>query len=328
MTSKIFNLPKEDYVGDLGRMSYQIDSLHLRQTHVELNVSHFYKKNYHNEEIDVVTLGDSFFNGGGGGKNPYLQDYMVKKSNLKVLNIINFNPQQSPIALIENMIKVGWFKKHKPKYLILESAEKSIPSKFDLEKTFFIQNLEKLEKMILSPGHTLFTYVPKIKIINTANYKSLYYNIAYKFNRHAQKDVYKLKLKNKLFSINNNNHLLVYHEDIDYVKYFSTKKLLQINNRMNTISKKLKKEGVKFIFFAAVDKFDLYREYLIDKNLPTNTFFSDYEKLEKEYQFINTKKILQPLLKQNIQDLFYIDDTHWSYKANDEISTKLLEVLQ
>jgi hypothetical protein len=42
--------------------------------------------------------------------------------------------------------------------------------------------------------------------------------------------------------------------------------------------------------------------------------------LKKEYIFIDTKKILSPLLKQGVKDLYYSDDTHWSYKASEAIA--------
>ena len=156
-TSKMLNLPEKNSVGDLGRMSYQINSLHYRKNFVDLNKTHLYRANFLGEKIDIVTLGDSFFNGGGGGKNAYIQDYLVQDTNMSVLNILNFNPQQSPLSLIENMIDVGWFAKYKPKYFILETVERNVPNIFNLTKKFPIDTLKELEEKILSPGQDLFT---------------------------------------------------------------------------------------------------------------------------------------------------------------------------
>jgi len=324
MTSKIFNLPKDYIVGDLARMSYQIDSLFLRKTYVDLNVSHLYKKNYHGQKFDIVTCGDSFFNGGGGGKNPYIQDYIVKYGNKQVLNIINFNPQQSPLYFIENLIEIGWFKKYKPKYFILESVERGV-NKFDLTKKFPLKSIDEAMKKIVSPGHSLFTYVPKVKLINTANYKIIYYNIAYKFSNHAYRSVYKFKLKKTLFSINNNNKILIHQDDIKNIPYFTDKNINKLNEKMNDISRKLKKVGVKFIFLVAVDKYDLYRDFLTYGNkYPQNNFFKKFDKLKKDYIFIDTKKILYPMVKSGEKDVFYVDDTHWSYKANDVVAKEIV----
>ena len=329
-TNKIFNLPKGYIVGDLGRMSYLVNFSILRKTEVDLNCSHFYMKNFKEQPYDVITLGDSFFNGGGGGKNPYLQDYMVKYTHLKILNILNFNPKQSPIYLIENLIKIGWFDHYKPKYLILESVTRSLTGKFDLNNKYPINTIKEMNQKIISPGYSLFTYVPTIKLINTANYKIPYYNIAYLFNNHAQKDVYKFHLKKQLFS-KNKREILFYHEGVEHASAFTHAKVQDINKKLNAISHKLKRIGIKLIFLVAVDKYDLYSPYLKEKNLPKNHFFQNFDEIKKDYIFINTKEILQPYLDYNSSkslDIFYLDDTHWTYKANDIIAKFIAKKLK
>ena len=39
--------------------------------------------------------------------------------------------------------------------------------------------------------------------------------------------------------------------------------------------------------------------------------------LQKDYIFINSKKILSEYLEKDEKDIFYVDDTHWSYKASN-----------
>lgn len=322
-TSKMLNLPTQHVVGDLGRMSYQINSLDYRKNYKDLNVSHFYKINYNGQKIDIVTLGDSFFNGGSGGKNAYIQDYLVQDTNLTVLNILNFNPQQSPITLIENMIETGWFNKYEPKYFILETVERDIPTIFNLTQKFPIKDLTQLEAEILSPGQDLFTFVPEVSMINTANYKISYYRLVYIYNNHAQKQVYKFKLIKDLFSVKNSNTLLCYNEDIKRIASFSNNKLNEVNDKINKLSQTLSNYGIKLIFLVSVDKYDLYSDYIENNPFPENTFFQRYNNLKKDYIFIDTKNILTKLLKDNTLDVFYADDTHWSYKANEAISKKL-----
>jgi len=40
------------------------------------------------------------------------------------------------------------------------------------------------------------------------------------------------------------------------------------------------------------------------------------------YKFIDTKKILTRMIDNNITDVYYSDDTHWSWKASQEIFKK------
>lgn len=69
----------------------------------------------------------------------------------------------------------------------------------------------------------------------------------------------------------------------------------------------------------AVDKYNLYSPYIVSNKYPQSIFFEYLETLPKNYVFINTKKILLEELKKGEKDIFYADDTHWSYKANDII---------
>jgi len=327
-TSRIYNLEKNNYVGDLGRMSYLVNSLDHRIHNVDLKKRHYYKDNYQNQEIDIVTLGDSFFNGGAGGKNAYIQDYLATQTNLNILNVLSFDSQQSPIKLIENMIDVGWFKKYKPKYLILETVEKSLPGKFNLKKELKIGTLKELERKIQSPGQSLFTYVPQVKIINTANYKLPYFNLMYNFKEKAQRSVYKLSLNDDYFSVKDSDSLLCYNEEIEHIEYFTDQKLDEINDKINLLSKKLKEQNVELIFLVAVDKYDLYYDKIINNKYKKQTFFERFEKLNKDYIFINTKKVLKPLIDNKVLDVFYADDTHWSYKANEAVSSYIKDRLE
>ena len=48
------------------------------------------------------------------------------------------------------------------------------------------------------------------------------------------------------------------------------------------------------------------------------------ESLPKDYVFINTKKILLDELERGEKDVFFKDDTHWSWKASKAIFEKVI----
>lgn len=75
----------------------------------------------------------------------------------------------------------------------------------------------------------------------------------------------------------------------------------------------------------AVDKYNLYRDNMLNKEkYPKSDFFEYLEGLKKDYIFIDTKKIfIDELNSKNIIDLYYSDDTHWSYKARELIVDKI-----
>lgn len=72
--------------GDLTRMGYIADSKACRQNVYDLPRRHVERDDYRGGVVDVVTFGDSFSNGGAGGRNPYYQDYLATLSDVSVLN--------------------------------------------------------------------------------------------------------------------------------------------------------------------------------------------------------------------------------------------------
>jgi hypothetical protein len=44
---------------------------------------------------------------------------------------------------------------------------------------------------------------------------------------------------------------------------------------------------------------------------------------KRDYVLIDTKKILSKKVDSDELDIYYVDDSHWSYKASDEIFSKI-----
>ena len=319
-SSKIFDREDNLYIGDLGRMSYQIDSLYPRKLQYTLPHRILNAKRYdQNVSIDVLTVGDSFSNGGGAGKNPYYQDYLATKYNLNILNIVNFAQKQHKvfdaiIALYNN----GWLKKHKPKLVIIESAQRGVYQRFSKDFNFLQKKI--LIKNLIEPARTTDPYLPKLKLINTANYKIPFYTFKYKFNIRAQKDVVKLHLSKKLFSPKNYKNSILFHYS-DVLNINNDQNLVnKINENFNHLAKLLQTLNIKLLFLVAPDKYNIYYKYLEKNPFQENKFFELIKPLKKEYLFIDAQTILRNKLQQGTLDLYYSDDTHWSYKASDAVT--------
>ena len=76
-------------------------------------------------------------------------------------------------------------------------------------------------------------------------------------------------------------------------------------------------KGIKLIFFAAADKYDLYYPYITDKRgRPENPFFMKMREVPgKEYVFADAMKPLREALGRGEQDVYWLNDTHWSHKG-------------
>ncbi len=313
-TTQIFKPKDGTSVGDMGRMSYQINMLHNRELKYTLPKEHLHKDNFKNQKVDIITIGDSFSNGHALGQNPYYQDFLATELNASVLNIAPYEKYNSLETLI-GLYNSGYLEKIRPKAIIIESVERMIPERYSKEIDFSIKNVKAIPE-----EKTLKVKLIPVDIINTANYKLPYYMMKYNFNNNAQTYVYKLDLNKKLFSINTGKKILIFRDDICNITKFTSENIEQVNENFNKVARLLKTINIKLFFMPAVDKYDLYYDYLKDNKYPKNPFFDLIRPLKKEYFFIDTKKILLPLLEKGLKDVYWVDDTHWSQKASCQIS--------
>ncbi|MGJ0380337.1 hypothetical protein NG776_09900, partial [Aliarcobacter cryaerophilus] len=131
--------------------------------------------------------------------------------------------------------------------------------------------------------------------------------------------VYIEKLNKDLFTSKSSSKLAFYHEDIKKLSLETKENIELLNHNFNNLADILESKGIKLIFMPAVDKYNLYRPYIISNNYSESIFFEYLSTLGKKYIFINTKEILSKNLENSEKDIFYADDTHWSYKASINI---------
>lgn len=314
--SKIFDASPR-YVGDLGRMSYQIDSLAPRIPSADLPRKHL-EQISSDQTVELVTIGDSFSNGMASGKNAYYQDYLATRLGINVLNIQNIDENHGYIDTVRYLQRTGWFKRHGTKAVLLQCVVREslnhVPS-----KNIPLSPPKDLNAALFDKKFT--TEFPTPQWINTGNYKFPYYAIAYRFNNHAKKEVYRFPLTRNMFSSKTADNLLVYHDDLNNLSRFNEKSIRTLNDQLNALSHELSREDITLLFMPSADKYDLYYDFISERNeYPENPFFDLLRKQPKTYRLVDTKAILMPLLVRNIRDVYYPDDTHWSYKASDAIS--------
>lgn len=317
--------PDKYDIGDLGRMSYKLDSLTPRVTKINLSKQHINFDKWDETPIDILTIGDSFSNGGGSGKNSYYQDYLCTFYNLKILNIQDI-PMKNSIETLQLLLTSSIIDKLKPKAIIIESTEPQILNRFSI-------NISTPESNITN--ETAIKYLiqkyeynkPKINFINNININAVKYNILYNFDDHAcTSNCYITKLNKKLFTSKDPYSLLFYKETIKYNDSITSQKVEKTNANLNSLALKLKTKGIKLYFMPAVDKFNLYSKYIVVNKYGKSTFFEQLRPMKKEYKLIDTKAILEKEIDRGVMDVFYSDDTHWSYNASEAIAKNLSEL--
>ena len=197
-TKYIFDI--KGVVGDLGRMSYKIDSLYLRKNINTLEKKHINFKEWNNEVIDIITIGDSFSNGVARGKNAFYQDYLETDLNLRVLNIQNIEPANNYMETIYLLNNSKILDELKVKAIIIESTEVMLFdrfSKLDINNTIF-EEKDRVKKSLKNTKYKMKDL--DVSFINNLNYNALIYNILYNYDDNAFfSNCYISKLSKNLF---------------------------------------------------------------------------------------------------------------------------------
>jgi len=339
ITKQVRQNDKMIYKGDLTRKIYKIDSVFPRPSFFNpkksnLDKHHISFEDWNGEKADIITIGDSFSNGDTQGLNAFYQDYIATYNNLDVLNIPRvfktkglFIDAFNYIEAIQILNNMGYLDKIKPKYILIESVERysinrfSKKLNFDLKDEQFFNSLKLLENIHLeeSIDNSFFSF------LNLNNFKAIRNQILLNFtDEKLISHVYVEKLKNDFFTAKDTDSLLFLREDVDNISLITKEKIKILNDNFNKLSEVLNQKGIKLYFMPVVDKYDLYSKYLINGgSYPKSYFFEYLRELPKKYEVIDTKKILSEALENGEKDIFYSDDTHWSYKASEMIFKKV-----
>ena len=346
--SKVF--PRDNsVVGDLSRMTYSVDLIDKRFEKISLEKLHIKQNEYEGQNIDFITIGDSFSEGAGGGFNPYYQDYIATEYHKNVLNIKMFKENKNYIETIYSLLNSEQLENKGVKYILIESVQRRSLERFAVNNintkissaTEFSDNIisntkdniNQKQKIILNNNIIADSWLDIIKllfsksstneisVINNLNQNALLYNLRFTIKGYGKmtSHVYREELTKDFFSTKVSKDLLFYHEDLKYLKLETKENIELLNDNFNKLAYELDKKGIKLIFMPAVDKYNLYRPYIISNIYPESIFFEYLETLPKDYIFINTKRILSKELEKGEKDIFYVDDTHWSYKASEAI---------
>tara|TARA_B100000795_G_scaffold257442_1_gene230686 strand:+ start:1573 stop:2622 length:1050 start_codon:yes stop_codon:yes gene_type:complete len=315
ITKEFFVYEEDMHIGDLGRISYLSKSLSLRKNEQNLANKHIQYNAI--EEVDVLTIGDSFSNGGSGGTNKYYQDYIATNQNLKVMNI-----QSSGKGYIETILILmsnGMLDTLKPKFIILQTVERDAINNYTKLVDWDI-GLKNGSISFLDKKNSRSYSKPKPSFINNLNYNAVLYSLLYNYDDNAIfSKTYIALLTKSLFSSEDEDKLLFYNRDLKNLSKSNNESISLLNQNLNKLQELLNVKNIKLYFLPSVDKYNLYSKYIQNNKYPQSTFFEMLRPLEKEYTFIDTKMILEKMLDNNILDVYYSDDTHWSFKASEEI---------
>lgn len=314
--------------GDLLRIGYINGYVSPRQNTDDLPFHHIKVNEYKGQNIDVLTIGDSFSIGGGGGHNRHYQDYLSSLCNLSVLNVPSnlfkgSKPETGPITTVAKIINSGYLEVIRPKYLILESVEreaiKRLTTNFTLKDTISAEEVTKSFKD-WQPNKVNKNINFRFSMINNGNLKFIANNLQYTFRDKARNSsVLIAQMDKTLFTSSKGDRLIFYEDDYKNARLSTPQNIIEANKNLNKLSEVLKTKGIVLVFMPVVDKLNLYEPYLKQHKYEKSCFFEEFRKLPKDYIFIDTKAILAKKLEKGVKDVYYQDDSHWNWKASEAI---------
>ena len=309
--------------GDLARTGYITGIKHPRRTYTDLPRRHIEFQDYHDQAVDVLTIGDSFSNGRGGGRNNFYQDYIASLNGMTVLNLGMLDEKQGPLATLVTLFNSGYLDILQPKAIVLQSAERLALERLGRGTSFEdVCSIEEI-RHFYNEHREAPAKLPAVRFINTGNIKFLYYSLLYRFKDSANGKVIVRKLSRPLFSTKLDSTLIFWHDDIRNLSHQTPEAFKLLNDNLNRMAELLAAKGIRLYFMPTVDKYNLYRDYIVANTYPENLFFEKLRPLPKKYTFIDTKALLAEELKKGEKDIYYADDTHWSWKAPELIFNKV-----
>lgn len=315
--------------GDLLRMGYLIDNTgHYRDIFkkafsLEKKYIDFSNQNKKvMPKYTIFTIGDSFSQQGKFG----YQNYLASDSSISLLH---FNSWGNPINVLNSVINGDILDSIDVDYIILQSAERYVVERASkLDSTYalnFRRAVERDQKSIISVQKEELAN-QKIKLFSDAVVKFPLYNFLYMFDDNAfYSEVYRVKIKNKVFSVEE-NELLFYFEELSNIsRNNNIGSINKLNIELNRFSIRLARKGIKLIVLISPDKFDIYYSDIENKEkYPKPEFFDCFNRLSKKYIYFDTKELLLEAVNSK-SDIYFFDDTHWSPFTAQLIAEKIKE---
>lgn len=320
-SGRVFN--GNDGHGDLlrlGNLPYAASI--TKQVHPEKHHTEFkdYLTSNADESFDILTIGDSFSNGGGGS---YYQDELIRQTGLSILNV----PLQKhhPYEILAALENLGYLDRIHPKVIILETVERGINGTWGIEKlpsktltNDDFSSAAKSKKRHLS-------LMVKTNVLFLKN-KILFHQHPYRLTDTTDM----VPLDDAAFTASNREQKLIfYHDDLSYQQ--APADCEKINTNLNRVAEELHQRGIQLIFLPGPDKFDVYYPQLPEvwkEQWPENPFFYRMNALPKDYIFIDSRKPLRELVAHGEKDIYWSDDTHWSWKSHSVICTEIIRQIK
>ena len=261
----------------------------------------------------ILTIGDSFSNQKIYGYQNYLAHLLGNKIQNMRFKIKNYNQFNNAIALLNSEI----IDSTNFQIVILQVADR-----------------DAIEKLC-SIDFDVFYEVPK-DIDNYYLYNPLTKNKIYdlfdlfafiRLRMGFENPACKHKLNQECFTHPYCSRNLFHYKYDLYFQNITQPEIEKAKENLVMLNRKFSEKGIKMIFLLASDKYDVYRPFITDDSLPIDTTTNELSKIS-DICVIDTKPLLQEMVRSGEQDVYMLHDTHWSYKGSKAVAQELFSFIK
>jgi hypothetical protein len=165
----------------------------------------------------------------------------------------------------------------------------------------------------------LMTNMPKAMNVNM---KYLAYKLFYALDLKGQQPITNLyEVDRPLFAEGDGRRFLSHIGDLrNQVLAERPGWMEKMHENFNRLAKLLKQDGITLHVMISPNKLTVYQPYLTDKSVPRSIFFDRMRSFtDREYEFVDTEKVITDLIARGEKDVYFAGDSHWSDKPLDGI---------
>ncbi len=172
-------------IGNLARLGYISDLVAPRRNTLDQPRRHLEASDYQGGPIDLLTIGDSFSNGGAGGPDRYYQDFIASRLNWRVLNLRPL-PGTHGIDTLVILINSGLLQKMKVRRILLESTARKVSSRYARPPDWFrrmpLQEIRDFYRFGSGQTSDNDLALPPVPFINEGNLKYWWNMLMYRLD--------------------------------------------------------------------------------------------------------------------------------------------------
>lgn len=85
--------------------------------------------------------------------------------------------------------------------------------------------------------------------------------------------------------------------------------------------------GVELYILIAADKYDVYQDYILDNVYPAQNILDDFSARYNNSYLINSKDTLSQMVANDIKDVYWCNDTHWSPIGSKAVARQIINII-